>query len=199
MSKEEKFTKRPWRLNKVHVKNALQEGEHEEYCIETFDFKEIATVFPLAGNKDEALANAELLTVAPDLYEFAHFFETFAGQAYLKILPDEAGQKIYNEAVKLCKMARGEKDEMTQEQIRVCREYLDIINMIKEYKDGDISVPTPYAFDYKRREVHNELLEVYGFKYESDTWDVTNDIPDGMTPRELHDKLMDLKRMMEAK
>lgn len=58
---------------------------------------------------EEANANATLIAVAPEMYDFIHFFETFAGQAYLRILPDEAGKKIYEEAVRLCKKARGEK------------------------------------------------------------------------------------------
>ena len=203
---EAKFTKGPWRVNKVHVKNVLQDGEHEECWVETFGFDDIAKVVLVESRKAECIANAGLISVAPELYEFAHFFETFAGQAYLKILPDEAGQKIYTEAVKLCKLARGEKDEMTQEQIKACREYLSVIEMIKEANSLDpydsesprLGVMMTGAFEERRRDAHYKLLDTYGFKYESDTWDVTSDIPDGMTPRELHDKLMDLKRKQEA-
>ena len=57
---------------------------------------------------DERKANAALIAAAPEMYDFIHFFETFSGQAYLRILPDESGRKIYEDAVRLCKKARGE-------------------------------------------------------------------------------------------
>lgn len=53
-------------------------------------------------------AGCPFRNVNKELYDFAHFFETFAGQCYCRIL-DEAGQKIYDEAVKICKKARGEE------------------------------------------------------------------------------------------
>ena len=73
---------------------------------------------------------------------------------------------------------------MTDEQIRVCRQYLEIIDLERE---------VGYTADKKRREAHYELLDAYGFEEERDTYDVTFNIPEGMTPRQLHDALVVLK------
>ncbi len=73
---------------------------------------------------------------------------------------------------------------MTDEQIRVCRQYLEIIDLERE---------VGYTADKRRREAHYELLDVYGFEEERDTYDVTFNIPKGMTPRQLHDALVALK------
>lgn len=84
-----------------------------------------------------------------------------------------------------------DKNVMTEEQIRVCREYLEIVELMRDWMLNEKGF-SPY--NELRINRHFNLLEVYGFECESDTLGVTDDIPEGMTPRELHDKLMELKR-----
>lgn len=99
---EPKFTKGPWN----HVRY-----EHDDYPQDDYSYivnpegKEIC-VMDYCGGDD--YNNADLIASSPELYDFVHFFETFAGQCYCKIL-GESGQKIYDEAVRLCKKARGEE------------------------------------------------------------------------------------------
>ena len=83
-------------------------------------------------------------------------------------------------------------ETMTQEQIRICREYLEVVELCKEYIENSVTFGCP--FDQLRANVHFELLQIYGFDTESDTLEVTSNIPDGMTPRQLHDELMKLKQ-----
>jgi len=100
---EPKFTKGPWK-----VQNNLSYSDRKyHYQILTKDAGLwVANTEDCDSEEEEA--NAALIAAAPELYDFAHFFETFAGQCYCKIL-GEAGQKIYDEAVKICKKARGEE------------------------------------------------------------------------------------------
>lgn len=109
---EPKFTKGPWRAGKNPCMTTVLD-EHEGKAIYPEEgHHHIAWANALTEDgdlaMDTALANAALIAAAPELYEFAHFFETFAGQCYCRIL-GEAGQKIYDEAVKICKKARGEE------------------------------------------------------------------------------------------
>ena len=83
-------------------------------------------------------------------------------------------------------------ETMTQEQIRICREYLEVVELCKEYIENSVTFGCP--FDQLRSNVHFELLQIYGFDAESDTLEVTSNIPNGMTPRQLHDELMKLKQ-----
>lgn len=83
------------------------------------------------------------------------------------------------------------EETMTKEQITVCREYLEIVELMKDWLKNMTGF-SPY--NEHRTEAHHRLMEVYGFSSHSDTLGVTDDIPDGMTPRELHEKLMELKR-----
>lgn len=86
-------------------------------------------------------------------------------------------------------------DAMTLEQIKACQNYLDIIDVIKAVvEDGDEFLGTPYAFELRRQEAHDELVRVYGFNSFAETCDVTGNIPKGMLPRELHNKLIALKQ-----
>ena len=86
-------------------------------------------------------------------------------------------------------------EPMTDEQIRICREYLEVVDLMKNWWSQHTSW-SPY--NQLRANVHFELLALYGFNSESDTAEVTDNIPDGMTPRELHDKLMELKSRKSA-
>jgi hypothetical protein len=112
---EPKFTKGPWCIN----------DENSPVIREVNDRKHvIAVVAPRKGHcnsngnpyygtpryrldSETRRANVNLILAAPEMYDFINFFETFAGQCYCRILGD-AGQKIYDEAVKICKKARGE-------------------------------------------------------------------------------------------
>lgn len=98
---EPKFTKGLWNLD------ALSVLDSEKHAIACCQYNWL-----LSDDDDEvmanAIANASLIAAAPEMYDFIHFFETFSGQAYLRILPDAAGRKIYEDAVRLCKKARGE-------------------------------------------------------------------------------------------
>lgn len=85
---------------------------------------------------------------------------------------------------------------MTQEQISICREYLEIVDLMKNWWQTNTTW-SPY--NQLRANIHFELLTLYGFDAESDTAEVTNNIPDGMTPRELHDALMKLKEEKDRK
>lgn len=89
-----------------------------------------------------------------------------------------------------------DKDVMTEEQIRACREYLEIVELMRDWWKTE-KCCSPYPYNELRIKRHFHLLEIYGFEYESDTIKVTDDIPEGMTPKELHDKLMELKRKRE--
>lgn len=79
---------------------------------------------------------------------------------------------------------------MTKEQIEICREYLEIVDLMKNWWKTNTTW-SPY--NQRRADIHFELLRIYGFDCESDTLGVTDSIPDGMTPRELHEQLMALK------
>ncbi len=98
---EPKFIRGPWNIDGLSV---VDSKNHVIACCHYN--------WLFSDDDDEVLANAEanaaLIAAAPELYDFAHFFETFAGQCYCRIL-GEAGQKIYDEAVRICKKARGEK------------------------------------------------------------------------------------------
>jgi len=57
--------------------------------------------------------NGYLIAAAPKMYEFVHFFETVAGQVIL-LAAQKSGMKkeaheIYEEAIRICKKARGEE------------------------------------------------------------------------------------------
>lgn len=98
---EPKFTKgllKPFRV----------ERERGRFDIGLEDSERTVLCYTAGGNPDTRMANVTLWSMAGELYDFAHFFETFAGQCYCRIL-GEAGQKIYDEAVKICKKARGEE------------------------------------------------------------------------------------------
>lgn len=106
------FTKGPWFTD---PDADLMVSEPSVYCEPPeplFDSQNITiatvTAYHALISNDEAKANAALIAVSPEMYDFIHFFETFSGQAYLRILPDAAGRKIYEDAVRLCKKARGE-------------------------------------------------------------------------------------------
>ena len=108
---EPKFTKGPWKCTKTQDYYNLGVTEHyyDLYEIKDENNKIITKLDAEGMEKDKNIKeNAALIAAAPELYDFAHFFETFAGQCYCKIL-GEAGQKIYDEAVKICKKARGEE------------------------------------------------------------------------------------------
>lgn len=90
----------------------------------------------------------------------------------------------------------GAKDIMTKEQIEICREYLEIVELMKEWWT-EKEAYNPY--NQRRADIHFELLTIYGFDSVSDTLEVTGNIPDGMTPRELHDALMKLKEERNKK
>ena len=96
-----KFTKGPWNLD------ALSVVDSENRVIARCHYNWL-----FSDDDDEVLANAEanaaLIAAAPEMYDFVQFFEKFAGQCYCRTL-GEAGQKIYDEAVRICKKARGEK------------------------------------------------------------------------------------------
>ena len=99
---EPKFTKGPLTPFRVERKRGrfdigLEDSERTVLC------------YTAGGNPDTRMANVTLWSMAGELYDFASFFESFAGQAYLMILPDEAGKKIYEEAVRICKKVRGEE------------------------------------------------------------------------------------------
>ena len=100
---EPKFTKGPLTAFEVDIpklKNC------KDYGIQDKD--RTVLCWTTSGPKETRKANVNLWAASPELYDFANFFETFAGQCYCKIL-GEAGQKIYDEAVKICKKARGEE------------------------------------------------------------------------------------------
>ena len=79
---------------------------------------------------------------------------------------------------------------MTKEQIKACREYLEIVELMRDWMLHERGF-SPY--NTRRIDLHFALLDAYGFESESDTLGVTDCIPEGMTPRELHDALMKLK------
>ena len=119
---EEKFTKGPWQVDDDEgaLRLFVYSEEYGNVCtVSLFDQRDREAV--LLGETpednpdrkeyldfDKITANAALIAAAPEMYDFIHFFETFSGQSYLRILPDAAGRKIYEDAVRLCKKARGE-------------------------------------------------------------------------------------------
>ena len=120
---EEKFTKGPWQVDDDEgaLRLFVYSEEYGNVCsVSLFDQRDREAV--LLGETpednpdrkeyldfDKITANAALIAAAPEMYDFIHFFETFSGQAYLRIFPDAAGRKIYEDAVRLCKKARGEQ------------------------------------------------------------------------------------------
>lgn len=57
---------------------------------------------------EEARANAQLISVAPEMFDFVSFFLTVSGQAVLRKLPANIGNKIYSEARRIVIKARVE-------------------------------------------------------------------------------------------
>lgn len=86
---------------------------------------------------------------------------------------------------------------MTAEQIRVCREYLEIMELILDYRKDHPNSWTLPMYDLRRYEAHMEILRVYGFGRESDTHRATGYIRKGMTPRELHEELLECRRAVD--
>ena len=178
---------------------AEDNGKHMEWWIETLDGRKIATFHTGDDEADEA--NARLASTSVEMYSILKkLLEAGA-------IPENERKHVESVLIR----ARGEENEntMTSEQIEACTEYLELIENLKRNNNDWLWEPvrgrrsnfTTGAFEYARQDAHFKLLEAYGFKYESDTYDVTNNIPDGMTVRELHDALMLLKekKKMENK
>ena len=92
-------------------------------------------------------------------------------------------------------------EPMTEEQIRVCRQYLEIMELIIDWhaSHGNGTSWTLPKYDRRRQEIHFEILKVYGFDTEDETFRATGYIRKGMTPGELHEELMECKKMKGAK
>ena len=106
--KETKFTPKPWRRDDRDWGDKWQiRGMANGAKAHDVPHKCDAVICSVNNNLLEADANANLLAVAPEFYEFVGFFTTFAGQILLKKLGKE-GREIYDEAVRLCDKARGE-------------------------------------------------------------------------------------------
>lgn len=104
--RKEQFTPGPWR---VHL-----DKRNGTVCaiIEDKSGDCVSRTFPRYP-RGERNANGYLIAVAPEMYDFVHFFETVAGQMIL-LAAQKSGMKkeaheIYEEAVRLCKKARGEE------------------------------------------------------------------------------------------
>ena len=90
-------------------------------------------------------------------------------------------------------------EPMSQEQISVCRKYLEIMELIIDYNTQHPNSWTLPMYDRRRQEIHFEILKVYGFNNEDETFRATGYIRKGMTPRELHDELMACKELLKSK
>ena len=167
-------------------------GKHFEWQLETLSGDKIASFHTGFNEIDEA--NARLASTSVEMY------------CILKKLLD-AGALPENERKHVESVlirARGEESEntMTSKQIEACRDYLELIDALKRNSNNWMWEPvrgrrsefTTGSAERLRVELHMKLLEAYGFEYENETYDVTNNIPDGMTVRELHDALMLLKK-----
>ena len=200
--KEPLFSVGPWQVKSTPPE---KEDSYDFVCVSDGKGYTVASMTDSEQSSVEIdKANARLISVSPEMY---YLLKRLLDEC----APDEhrntryPSENLLNAAKAVLARARGEEDKMTDEQIKVCREYISVIEMIREANRLDFferpssDVLMTGSFEEIRRRAHYALLDVYGFNYESDTWDITGDIPEGMTPRELHDKLMDLKRMMEAK
>lgn len=109
--RKEQFTPGPWNHDNQYGKHCIWKSDPENTTCNT-SIRHIAVVF---GGKTIGMANATLIATAPEMYDFVHFFETVAGQEIL-LAAQKSGMKkeaheIYEEAVRLCKKARGEENE----------------------------------------------------------------------------------------
>lgn len=209
----------PWTITEAEVANVLQSGTHPEILIEKVNQdgtrEEICTLYPKGDteNKEILMATAKLIKLAPVMKyllkeildarcpccdnscctrqsneEYGCFFESYS----------DANKCVYDDIFSILEDVKyfGETAVMTSEQIKACTNYLDTLDILRQISEtgGDT-----WAWDAKRKQYHEELLKVYGFQYESDTWRVTSDIEPGTTARQLHDRLMELKRLKEKK
>jgi hypothetical protein len=94
---------------------------------------------------------------------------------------------------------------MTSNQIKVCKEYLEIISLIqevidqKEHETGDCVAGNYYTwvpekYEAERKRAHKALLDEYGFVDELETNEVTSQIERNWTPADLHERLIRIKR-----
>ena len=91
---DEKFTPAPWHVyDDGLIVDVFGEGD-----------KRICGV---DGFYTDIRPNAHLIAAAPELFEFVKFFTTVLGQISLQKASN--GELIYEEAIKLCKKARGEE------------------------------------------------------------------------------------------
>jgi len=171
---------------------AEDNGKHMEWWLETLDGRKIAVFHTGDDNADEA--NARLASTSVEMYcVLKKLLESGA-------IPENERKHVESVLVR----ARGEENEntMTSEQIEACTEYLNLIEDLKRWSNDSLTWEpvrgrrsdfTTGSFERARQDAHFKLLEAYGFEYEYETADVTGNIPDGMTVRELHDALMLLK------
>lgn len=167
-------------------------GKHFEWQVETLDGEKIASFH--TGFKEIDEANARLASTSVEMYcILKKLLES-------GVLPEEERKRVESVLIR----ARGEENEntMTSKQIEACSDYLELIDTLKRNSNDWMWEPVrgrrsdfmTGTAEQLRTELHMKLLEAYGFEYENETYDVTNNIPDGMTVRELHDALMLLKK-----
>jgi len=105
-----KFTPGPWRRAKNLSRNGSGKPRGLSYSrIVDENNISVAYAYPRSSRQYQT-ANANLIAVAPEMYEFINFFLTFNGQAVLRILPYEIGKSIYDEAQNIIKKANGESE-----------------------------------------------------------------------------------------
>ena len=168
-------------------------GKHFEWQLETLSGDKIASFHTGHNEIDEA--NARLASTSVEMYcILKKLLESGA-------IPENERKHVESVLIR----ARGEESEntMTSKQIEACTEYLNLIEDLKRWSNDSLTWEpvrgrrsdfTTGSFERARQDAHFKLLEAYGFEYENETYDVTSNIPDGMTVRELHDALMLLKK-----
>lgn len=111
---EPKFTSGPWKAGKNPYMTTILDG-HEVKAIYP-DESSYHIAWANAENSDgdldieTALANAALISAAPEMYWFIEHLTTVTGHALLS-QAGYLGESLYNEAIELCRKARGESED----------------------------------------------------------------------------------------
>lgn len=102
-----KFTPGPWKVRQYNHYIGKNYTTRRTHKVEN---KSGLQVVCTVTSGVYAQGNLDLIAAAPEMYDFINYFLTVSGQSVLRFLPYDIAKKIFDEADRITRKARGESE-----------------------------------------------------------------------------------------